>query len=170
MTISFWMNLTSLNANWSNIFQVSNQNVACCNSGNRVPALWIEPNSTQMYLACDLNSQANTTYNFNGLAVNVPAFLTFVFQNQKVSFYMNGNLVVSYNFASPLIGAVPDAYFYLGCPWNYTGNFQVQNFSIYNEALSSSDVSNLYSNNNSPKSNSSGGGSESLLKKIKKAF
>ena len=44
MSVTFWIIITETKSDWRNIFHVSNQNVDCCNPGNRVPAMFIKPN------------------------------------------------------------------------------------------------------------------------------
>jgi hypothetical protein len=146
MTFSFWINITSINSNWSSILHVSNQNEDSQQSGDRVPGLWIESNTSQFYLAIDTESKSNTTYGSKSLPLNTDTFVTYVFLNQSVSLYINGQLESTYTLSSPIVSAKFNAKFYLGDPWYYTGNFKIKDFAIFNQALNSSQVSKLYSN------------------------
>jgi len=147
MSISFWIIISETNPNWRSIFHVSNQNIDCCNSGNRVPAMWIWPNTTGFAISHSTSTNGNI---YPDLAYQVPlntgVFLTIVFDSTTMVLYANAISQETYTYPSPLISATSDASFYIGAdPWYSTvGGFQIKNLSLYNNVLSAGDVSNLY--------------------------
>ena len=146
MSISFWINILNTSSNWRNIFHVTNQNVDCCNPGNRVPGMWIWPNNTEFHVPVSTTTNGNTyppstTY---GLALNTPVFLTIVFNSTTMTLYANAISIQTYSYTSPLVVANTDASFYIGDPWYTCDGIEIKNFTLYNSVFSSSDVTNLY--------------------------
>ena len=152
MSIAFWINISATNSNWRNIFHVSNQNVDCCNSGNRLPAMWICPGNTQVYIRHSTSSNGDTGPGCSSyqIPLNTDVFITIVFNSTTMTFYANAISQQTYTYSSPLISASSTASFYMADPWYSYGGFQLKNFTLYNTAFSSSDVTNLYNEDASP--------------------
>ena len=149
MTISFWINITELNSNWRSIFHVTNQpNTNCCSVGNRVPAMWIYPGSTNVHFRHSTPSQGNDGPYIDAYQVpmNTPTFITIVSNSTTIAFYVNGVQIGStHTFSAPLVPADSTASFYMADPWHAVGGFQLKNFKLYNNVFGADDVFNLYS-------------------------
>lgn len=57
--LEFYINPTGIQPGWGSIFHYSQQAKDCCDPGNRMPALWFHPGSTQLYVVADAASQGN---------------------------------------------------------------------------------------------------------------
>jgi hypothetical protein len=157
MTVAFWINISETNPGWRNIFHVSNQNVGCCNIGNRVPGMWLCENTTQVYIRHDSSTKGDDGPGCSSyqIPLNTNVFITIVFDTNKMTFYANAIIQQTYTFSSALISASSDASFYMRDPWNSDIGFQIKNFSLYNSVFSSSDVTNLYNEDTSDTSDTS---------------
>lgn len=148
MSISFWINISENNPNWRCIFHVSNQNLNCCSVGNRVPAMWIYPGSTNVHFRHSTSNEGNAGPYIDSYQVpmNTPTFITIVINSTNIAFYENGKQVGStHEFSTPLIAADGTASFYMADPWYAFGGFQIKNFRLYNNVFTSNDVLDLYS-------------------------
>jgi hypothetical protein len=151
MSIVFWLKLTTINPKWRNIFHLSNQNNDCCNIGNRVPALWIWPSQNAFYLENDTVVQADRDTSAYNIPMNTPCFVTLVFNGVNVSIYMNGVLQNTHVYDQQLVEATSDAYFYIGDPWYIAdGGIQIKNFTIYNNVMNQSQITQMYKSNMGP--------------------
>lgn len=148
MTVSFWIYISEINQSWRNIFHVSNQNVDCCDSGNRIPAAWICPGDTYLYTRTSDASYGDNGADWSniGIVLNTPTYVNMVFDNTTITVYFNGNSVGSYTLPSVIINAEPTAQFYISDPWYDSGGYQIQNFSLLNGALSASQILSEYVN------------------------
>jgi hypothetical protein len=146
MSIAFWINISTTNTNWRNIFHVSNQNIDCCDSGNRLPAMWICPGNTQLYVrhSTSTNGDDGPGCSSYQVPLNTNVFITVVFNSTTMVLYANAISQQTYTYSSPLISADSTASFYMADPWYSYGGFQIKNFTFYNSVFSSSDVINLY--------------------------
>lgn len=151
MTITFLLNLTTINPQWRNIFHLSNQNNDCCNIGNRVPALWIWPSQNAFYLENDTVVQADRNTSAYNIPMNTPSFITLTFNGLNVSIYINGVLQTTNVYDQQLMQANNDAYFYIGDPWYIAdGGISIKNFTIYNSVMSQQQITNMYQSNMGP--------------------
>jgi hypothetical protein len=148
MSISFWIIISEIKPDWRNIFHVSNQNVNCCDIGNRVPSMWIYPNNTQLHIRHNTTTNGNDGSNAESqyeVPLNTPVFLTIVFNSTTMQLYTNAILKQTYTYSSPLISAASNANFYMADPWHSVfGGFKIKNFTFYNNVFNSSEVMNLY--------------------------
>jgi hypothetical protein len=146
MSISFWIIISETNPDWRSIFHVSNQNVNCCNSGNRIPAMWIWPNNTGFAISNSTSTDGNNYPQPNyKVPLNTAVFLTLVFNSTTLTLYANAISQQVFTYSSPLVSATKDASFYMGDPWYSTfGGFKIKNFALYNNVFNSSEVMNLY--------------------------
>ena len=145
MTISFWLNIKSINNNsYRNIFHFTNTNQNYGPNGCRVPALWVSPKSTTLYISSDLDNKIDSVFTTSSLTLNIPTFITITWLNNTVKVYFNGNLIKTYTHNSNIIPANPDSFFYIGDPWHPSGDVEIKNFSIYNNALNQTQISYIY--------------------------
>ena len=119
MSFSFWINIPKINSsNWTSIFHITNNNKNCCNVGNRVPALWLHPNSTQLYVVNDQMNKGNTSISSkNYIGLNNYTYITITIETKKISIYFNGKLDNSKTFSDTLQPSTSDAYFYSPDIW-----------------------------------------------------
>jgi hypothetical protein len=153
MSISFLLYISNTYNNWRNIFHISNNNNDCCIIGDRVPGLWIYPESTRLLLVNDIKKinnnkhvGANSDVSTNdGIRLNRDCFITMTWSNTTVSIYENGLLKASKDYKLPLIAAIPEASFYIGDPW-YKANkgIKIKDFTIYNYVLSQRQIEYMY--------------------------
>ena len=142
MTIFFWINIKSINNNsFRNIFHFTNTNKNYEEKGSRVPALFVSPNSTTLYISCNLENEINSVFTTSSLTLNIPTFVTITWLNNTVKVYFNGNLIKTNTYNSNIIPATQDAFFYIGDPWYPSGGIEIKNFSIYNNALNQTQIS-----------------------------
>jgi len=152
MSISFWLNITSLYGNWRNILHLTNNNNDCCNNGDRIPGIWITPSGSSLYISNSISTNYNDCYQSGSLPINQQQFITIVWSGTNVYVYVNATLFYQYTYPSPLTTATSNAIFYIGDPWYDTnGGLLIKDFSMYNCCLSQSNIALIY---NSEQSNS----------------
>ena len=145
MSISFWLNINTIYSNWRNIFHLTNTNNNCCNSGDRVPAVWITPSGTSMHVISSTPNNGNNGYNTPALPQRSQQFITLVWSGTIVYTYVNGILNSQFNFSSSLTATNPNAIFYIGDPWyEQNDGLLIKYFSIYNCSLSQADILSIY--------------------------
>ena len=150
MSISFWINIKKLNSNWSSILHITNQNINCCNVGNRVPALWLWPNSTQLLVVTDQQNQGNTYINSKtNISLNKQTLVTITIDVNKVSIYFNNQLNNSYTYPYNLESATREAYFYCPDPWYspQQSSVSIKNLTFYSDILNIDQIQQIYDNN-----------------------
>lgn len=156
MSIAFTINIQNTISNWRSIFHVTNQNVDCCNIGNRVPAFWIsDAYETSLYISSSTSSNGNDGFYSNySIPLNTNTNVLITWSGQTVNIYFNGSLDTTYTHSSPLTGANGDANVYICDPWySPGGGFTIENFTVTNgNATTESDCIGLscygYSNTN----------------------
>jgi len=152
MSISFWINISTINSNWRNIFQVSDQNINCCDVGSRSPAMWICPGTTQIYITHGTSTNGSSSPGMSSYQVplNTNVFITIVFNSTTMVLYTNSIIQQTYTYSSTLIPALSTASFYIPCPWSSFGGLKIKNLKFYNSVFSENDVFNLYKSNMTP--------------------
>jgi len=145
MSISFLLKIDRISDSWRNIFHVSESNKGCCNIGDRVPALWIVPNSTKLLYVNDLNNRGNPPYRYTkeGIGIEKPTLVSITIVNKVVTIYFNKKVVAQWTYADKLHKASSNANFYFN--WNSPNAvyWSVQNFSFYNKILLEQDIQSL---------------------------
>jgi len=144
MTISFYIDLESVDSTRRNIFHLSNQNANCCEIGNIIPGLWLISN--KLYLIINSTTVSNNIINVE-IPTNKQSYITLIFNYNTIKIYLNGNIVSNKLYSDPLELAIPDAYFYISDPWS-DGGVNIKDFTIYNYILSDNEVKYLYDNIN----------------------
>jgi hypothetical protein len=145
MTISFWINIKSINDTlFRNIFHFTNTNKDYQDRGSRVPAVFVNPNSTTLYISSDLDNKNNSAFTTSSLTLNIATFITITWLNNTVKVYFNGNLINTNSYDSKIITANLDCFFYIGDPWYPNSGIEIKNFSIYNSALDKNQVNYIY--------------------------
>ena len=145
MTISFWLNISSLFGDWRNIIHFSNNNNNCCNSGDRIPAIWVSPNSTNLLIVNDLLNNPNQYTTLEGIQLNTPTYITITWDDQTIITYLNTIQNKSFTYPLKFINTLPDSYFYIGDPWHPQNNgVQIKNFVIFNIVLNQEQLNKIY--------------------------
>jgi len=145
MSISFWLNITTLYNNWRNIFHLSNRNSDCCNAGDRIPGVWISPGETKMFIVNSTDGNSNE-HNFTpALLLKSQQLITIVWRSRIVYIYVNSKLNSQFTYSSTLINAEPNATFHIGDPWyEQNDGLLIRHFSIYNCCLSEANILEIY--------------------------
>jgi len=145
MSISFWLNISSLFGDWRNIIHFSNNNNNCCNSGDRIPAIWVSPNSTNLLIVNDLFDSPNQYVTLEGIQLNTPTYITITWDDQTIITYLNTVQNKSFTYPLKLINTLPESYFYIGDPWHPQNNgVQIKNLSIFNTVLNQDQLNKIY--------------------------
>jgi hypothetical protein len=136
---------------YRNIFHFSNNKNNCCNLGDRIPAMWSNPDNgnsllTVVSTANNFNDTQMTT-NFN-LPFYTPVFVGLVINDNTMSLYINNILWKTIDYKTNIIHKrTKDSILYIGDPWyQQDGNLYIKNFTVYNGALSPGDIDKVYDN------------------------
>ena len=145
MSIAFGLQINTIFNLFRNIFHISNDNVDCCNSGNRIPALWVYPNNTNLLVANDIESSANQFIKVDNKIFNSNMFVVITWNTRTVTVYINGVQVITNTYNSDFIIASSNAKVYIGDPWYIQdGGLKIRKFTIFNTTLNQDQVSNIY--------------------------
>lgn len=143
-SITFMYKLTALISGWNNIFHVTNTGRDCCGDGDRIPALWVVPDTTRFYLCVSTDNGGDTVHDVEAVPLNTEAFITFTFDNDVIKMYINGviNFTRTYNNIRQI---QPSATLHIGDPWYPTnGTIQIQDFTIYDDVLRPEQITRIY--------------------------
>ena len=145
MSISFWLNINTTYSSWRNLFHLTNTNKNCCNTGDRIPGVWITPSGTSIYISSGTNTNNNDGFFTPALPSKSQLFITIVWSGTKVYVYVNGTLNSQFTHSSSLTSTNSSALFYIGDPWHGQNNgLLIKFFSIYNCSLSVENISSIY--------------------------
>ena len=145
MTISFMFRCDSGSTHWRNIFHFTTSGENYGDTESRIPAMWVFPDSTnRLHIRYSTNRSSNDGHDDVVRPMNVPEFLSFVFDDHTFSFYVDGTFVFSESYYY-IIKRQPNTTFYIGDPWYYTNDLFIKNFTIYNGALTGQNISDIYS-------------------------
>jgi hypothetical protein len=132
MSVSFTINIENINPNWRNIFHVTNTNNDCCNSGDRVPAVWITDGGQSLLIVNSINSDGNSYFYTGNIQLNIPTKVDIIWNAQNVTVYFNEVLNIIHDYPSPLISTNPNAYVYIADPWYISNGYTIQDLTFYN--------------------------------------
>jgi hypothetical protein len=160
ISISFLINIVSGLDKWRCIFHFNNTGNDCCNANDRVPAMFIHPDkSSRFHIRYSTDSNGNDGIDPNvTIPMSVPTLITLVFNKNNFSFYVNENIVKSIGYGDIHPRNV-DTKIYIGDHWDgygNDGNVLIKNFTVYDGALSETDVKNMYNKLNELSSGSDG--------------
>ena len=158
MSVSFLLCIIRNDANWRQIFRISNKpnggeivNWNNVNDEGRVPGLWIWPNNptnnpqtNNLHFRFSTNSAPNDGLDTDVfIPMGVPFLITFVINNNNVTNYINNILVKNQNFNN-IHPRISNAILWV-CDGAYaTQNYFIKNFTLYDGALSQKDVNDIY--------------------------
>lgn len=142
-SISFMYKLTALNAVNNNMFRITTTDNNCCNEGDRIRAVWIDPNVTSFLLVAATNNPNDYT-TFPGVPLNTVAFITFLFDNNVFTVYVNGEKTYTYTFNG--LRPIPiNSTLYIGdAHYPTNGEIQIQDFTIYDGVLTPDQITIIY--------------------------
>ena len=132
MSVSFIINIQSINSNWRNIFHITNNNLDCCNSGERVPGLWITDGVPTLTIINDLTGGPNNNFPTGNIPLNIPTRVDIIWNAENITIYFNEVLNMIHDYPSPLIPANPNAYVYIADPWYISSGYTIQDLTFYN--------------------------------------
>jgi hypothetical protein len=160
MSISFLINIVSGLDKWRCIFHFNNTGKDCCNANDRVPAMFIHPDkSSRFHIRYSTNLNGNDGIDPNvTIPMSIPTLITLVFNKNNFTFYVNENIVKSIGYTDILPRNV-DTKIYIGDHFDgygNDGNVLIKNFTVYDGALSKTDVKNMYNKLNELSSGSEG--------------
>ena len=142
-SISFMYKLTALNGGHNNMFRITTTNNDCCNEGDRIRSVWINPNLTSFLLVAATNNPNDYT-TFPGVSLNTIAFITFLFDNNVFSVYVNGQKTYTYTFNG--LRPIPiNSTLYIGDSfYPANGEINIQDFTIYDGVLTNDQINIIY--------------------------
>jgi hypothetical protein len=148
ISMSFLINIASGADKWRCIFHFNNTGRDCCNANDRVPAMFVHPDkSSRFHIRYSTNANGNDGIDPNvTIPMGVPTLITLVFNKNNFSFYVNENLVKSIGYTD-ILPRNADTKIYFGDHWDGYGNDKnvlIKNFTIYDGALTETDVKNIY--------------------------
>jgi len=146
-SISFLYNLTGLIPSHNNIFHITNTGNNYGSAGDRIPAMWVNPNDTSFHIKFSTDKDVNDGYDsYASIPLNQITLITLVFENNTVSIYYGNKLIKSETFTNIHL-IKPSATLWIGDPWHgNNGTIQIKGFTIYDGALTQGQVNNLFLN------------------------
>jgi hypothetical protein len=142
-------NLKILKNNWRNIFHFTNTNRNCCDDGDRIPAMWIWPNSTSILVSTSTDQGYNDwgkIYEQNKIIpLGIPILISLVVKdNNTITLYIN-NVIHTVGYYSNIHRRNNNTILYISDPWHpQDGNTYIKNFNIYDGALTQEDINKIY--------------------------
>ena len=133
MTITFTINIKTI-FTWRNILHVSNQNINCCDTGSRLPGIWVTDKASSLCIINGTSTNGNDYFYTTSLPLNTPTNVKIIWSGNNVNVYFNSMHNVSYTYTGTITPIIPTASFYIGDPW-YTqdGNVLIKDFKINND-------------------------------------
>jgi hypothetical protein len=126
------------------MFRITTTNTDCCNEGDRIRAVWIDPNVTSFLLVAATNNPNDYT-TFPGVPLNTIAFITFIFDNNVFTVYVNGEKTYTYTFNG--LRPIPiNSTLYIGdAHYPANGEINIQDFTLYDGVLTPDQIKIIYS-------------------------
>jgi len=142
-SISFMYKLTGLVNGHNNMFRITTTTTDCCNEGDRIRAVWINPNDTSFLLVAATNNPNDYT-TFPGVSLNTEALITFLFDNNVFTVYVNTQKTYTYTFNG--LRQIPiNSTLYIGDPfYPASGQINIQDFTIYDGVLTPDQITIIY--------------------------
>jgi hypothetical protein len=133
--------LTATNNAFNNIVHITNSG----GDDNRCPGIWINPNEKTFHLSY-VPYVAGTEKIENGIELNKQAFITIIFDNNRINLYVNGINKFSNNNTPILDKVLPTATMYIGGPYHNIGNgtIEIQEFTLYDGVLTPDQITTIY--------------------------
>jgi hypothetical protein len=140
MSIAFLYDNLNNFGNWRNIFQFG-----YTNSDTRYPSVYIIPNSSALHIRFATNNGGNDGMDTISLPME-PLLITMVFNGNNFTFYFNKTQSYTGNF-NGIKSRTSDMSLIIGNAFHPTdGNIFIKDYTLYDGALSQTDVNNIYDN------------------------
>jgi len=115
--------------------------------GDRIPAFFIYPDKTQFHIRFSTDGGGNDGMDSPTIIpMGIPILATLVFNGNNFKFYVNNFLSCSGDFNN-IYKRTDKTILYIGEHFDYygaDGNILIKNFTVYDGALTDTDVSNMY--------------------------
>ena len=147
ITIVFLLNNLHGQPYWRNIFHFTNTDHACCEKGDRIPAMWVTPDNTNnFHITISTEGYGNDWFNTNNnMPFGIPVFIAVVVQKQKIQYYVNNILAMEKNYDSYILYRTKTTKLYIGNPWEQQdGNIHIKDFTLYDGALTQAQINEVY--------------------------
>lgn len=142
-SMTFNYKLTSTNGGHNNLFRITNTNIDCCNEGDRIRSLWINPNDTS-FLLVGATNDPNAYTVFPGVPLNTVVLITLLFDNNRFSMYVNKSITYSYVFDN-LRPIPPNSTLYIGDKfYPANGEINIQDFTLYDGILNPGQITKIH--------------------------
>lgn len=147
ISIIFLLNNLTGKPYWRNIFHFTNTDHACCEKGDRVPAMWVSPDNTNnFHITVSTEKNGNDWFNTtNNLPFGIPVFIGIVVNDTTIKYYINNSLAMTKQYDSTILKRNSSTKLYIGNPWEHADNILIKDFTIYDGALSSDQINEIYS-------------------------
>jgi len=122
MILSFMINISGTDGQWRNIIHITNTNRDCCGIGDRVPAVWIIPNQTSLYIASSTPNNGDETYSSAPIKMGKDTLVTIYFYGRYVRVFFDNIFMDVFTRTDVIVPANSDAFVYIGDSWYGTLN------------------------------------------------
>jgi len=149
ISISFLINIVAGSDRWREVFRFNdNTSNDCCNKGDRIPAFFVWPDgTTKFHIRFSTDTNGNDGIDSPTLIpMATPVLITLVFDTNNFKLYINENLAYSGDFNN-VFSRTDKTVLYIGenfDGYGEDGKVLIKNFTVYDGALSETDVTNMY--------------------------
>jgi hypothetical protein len=145
ISIAFLYESLANHTNWRNIFRFTDNNEDI-NTNSRIPAVFTNYNNNNFLFAYDTNTSINDGFHSIVLPLNKPFLITIVITATTFTYYINKTLYSSYTYGS-ITGRNANTTLIIGDDlYPCDGNILIKDYTLYDGALSQTDVNNIYNN------------------------
>jgi len=129
MYVQFDIIISTYYSNWRNIFIVTENE----NEDGRLPAIFISPDSTNLYIACSTTENGNYDLNLNAIPFNTSTKIDITFYNGSINLYYNSVLQTTQSVPGNLILANSTSILLItGKEYPSDGGIQIKNLTFGN--------------------------------------
>ena len=141
LSISFYLKMKNTWGEWRNIFHFTTGG-DCCGIGQRIPAVWVIPNSYELHIRFSTNANGNDGINTNAnLGPNKSYLITLVFDGDNFTYYIDN--AKTKNTYSGIKSRSRDTQLYIGDPYyNSNGGVLISGFTVYDSDILDCEVNN----------------------------
>ena len=161
MSISFLINIIGGSGTWRNVFHFNDATSRdCCEKGDRIPAFFVyNDNTTKFHIRFSTDNNGNDGIDAPTIIpMATPVLVTLVFNASNFKFYVNNNLSYTGDFNN-IYARTDKTILYIGenfDGYGADGNILIKNFTVYDGALTDTDVTNIYNKLDEPPAGTAG--------------
>ena len=140
MVISFSLLITNRDSNWRNIFRITNTNNNCCNAGDRIPALFIWPGQTKLYLRFATTGGGDDGFVGNTqIDLGKEVLIKLIWKQNYCAIIINGKVDIEkyFNTSVPTTTPNTNAYLYISDKDHPSTGYAIKNLKIKDDILDS---------------------------------